>query len=184
MQLKRSANHKLNNASAASSRLVEAEAEASRNLEAWQRNAADFANYRRRVSEERQQHLAQGNAALVENLLPVLDDFERSRAQADRPPAWSEGIDLIERKLRSTLEAAGLSEIETVGRSFDPLFHEAVTHEPSDTHRDGEVIGQVRAGYCFKGRVLRPAMVRVAKATGEQFAESNHEQDQEIERED
>lgn len=183
MHLKRSLNHN-RNTSPASSRLAEAKAEAARNLEAWQRNAADFANYRRRVGEERQQYLAQANAELVKNLLPVLDDFERSRAQADRPPAWGDGIDLIERKLRNALEVAGLSEIKAIGHSFDPTFHEAVTHEPSDAHFEGEVIGQIRAGYCFNGRVLRPAMVRVAKATGEQFAENNDEQDQEIEKED
>jgi len=147
--------------------LQEARAEAEANLHAWQRATADFANYRRRINAERHTQMQQASADLVERLLPVLDDLERAGEDDHSPSPWRQGLHLIERKLRAVLAEVGVSEIEATG-SFDPEMHEAITHDESDAHQEGQIIEQIRSGYRLGDRVLRPSMVRVAKAVNQE----------------
>jgi molecular chaperone GrpE len=131
----------------------------------WQRAAADLANMRRRHEQERQEYMKQANAMLIAELLPVLDSFDR--ALASMPPelrelTWIDGIVLVERQLRMVLERAGLQPIAAEGQPFNPSEHEALLHEESDKPED-TVIGELQKGYKLYDRVLRPALVKVAK---------------------
>jgi len=141
---------------------------AKHNLDSWKRAAADHENYRKRVEKEQAELLRFGHAALITQLLPVLDDLERAFQTI---PAglngftWIEGLALIDRKLRVVLESQGLREIEAAGKPFDPLVHEAVLQEESKTHPDGQVIAALQKGYKLHDRVLRPAIVKVARNT-------------------
>jgi molecular chaperone GrpE len=134
------------------------------NLRALQRSAADFANYRRRVDEEREGLSQFTNALLISKLLSVLDDFDRAlqNVPAETHEGWVDGVRLVERKLRSLLEAEGVTEIEALGTQFDPNLHEAVVHEETADHPDNQVIGELQRGYRLRDRVLRPSLVRVA----------------------
>ena len=131
----------------------------------WQRSAADFSNYRRRTEEERRAMAQLSNAALIGRLLAVLDDFDRAldNVPADAHESWVEGVRLVERKLRSVLEAEGVAPIEAVGQPFDPNLHEAVVHEETNEYPDNHVIDEVQRGYRLHERVIRPSLVRVAK---------------------
>jgi molecular chaperone GrpE len=138
--------------------------QADENLRSWQRAAADFSNYRRRMDDEREGLSQFSNALLISKLLAVLDDFDR--ALENVPPeiheGWVDGVRLVERKLRSLLEAEGVTQIEALGEPFDPNLHEAVVYEETADHPDNQVIGELQHGYRLRDRVLRPALVRVA----------------------
>ncbi|MEE8389280.1 MAG: nucleotide exchange factor GrpE [Anaerolineae bacterium] len=147
--------------------LEEAEAKAAEYLDGWQRTRAEFSNYKKRQEADRAQMMTFANAILLRKLLPVLDDFER--AMATMPTnlsqvTWIEGISLIKHKLDAVLESESVKSVETEGQVFDPRYHEAVTHEELEGYEDGQVIGEVQRGYILGERVLRPALVRVAKA--------------------
>lgn len=144
--------------------LAEAKAQSEEHRYHWQRSAADFANYKRRTDEERAQLGQFSTALLIGRLLGVLDDFDRAleNVPAEAHDAWIEGVKLVERKLRSVLEAEGVTPIEAVGQPFDPNLHEAVAHEETTDHPDNEVIGEVQRGYRLHDRVIRPSLVRVA----------------------
>ena len=133
-------------------------------LRGLQRTAADFANYRRRVDEDREGLSQFSNALLISKLLSVLDDFDRALETVPEGTneAWVDGVRLVERKLRGLLEAEGVREIEALGQPFDPNFHEAVVHEETADHPDNQVIGELQRGYRLGDRVLRPSLVRVA----------------------
>lgn len=136
------------------------------------RKTAEFDNYRRRVERERREQADQGIADLIEELLLVLDDFElaltadSAKHQAARPTdsAYRKGVDLIHTKLQDLLRKRGVKPLVALGADFDPNLHQAVSHEVSPEHREGEVIGEMRRGYMMGDRLLRPAMVKVAKA--------------------
>lgn len=133
----------------------------------WQRSAADFQNYKRRVEEERAEAGRLANAALIINLLPIMDDLERALATVDSHLAgltWVDGIRLIHRKFQAALEMFGVHEIEADGRMFDPSQHEAVSQGPGD---EGKVIAVIQKGYRLGDRVIRPAMVVVGSGEGE-----------------
>ena len=144
--------------------LDETREQSDEHLRGMQRAAADFANYRRRIDEERAGLSQFSNALLIGKLLAVLDDFDRALETV--PPgtneAWVDGIRLVERKLRALLEAEGVTEIEALGQPFDPNFHEAVVHEETAEYPDNQVIGELQRGYRLRDRVLRPSLVRVA----------------------
>jgi len=131
------------------------------------RTAAEFDNYRKRVDRERRELAEAASVDLIRDLLPLVDDLERAlqvEATSEEAEAYRRGFEIIYRQLLEVLRKRGVTPIEAVGRPFDPQYHEAVVHEPSATHADGEVIGEVRRGYMIGERLLRPAMVRVAKA--------------------
>jgi molecular chaperone GrpE len=133
------------------------------NLGSWQRAAADFQNYKRRVEQEREEMARLSNAALIFNLLPLIDDLQRALDSVDARLAgmtWLEGVRLIERKFQALLEMNSVTEIEADGQTFDPNVHEAVTFGPGE---ENKVIAVVQKGYRLGNRVLRPAMVVVGK---------------------
>ena len=146
--------------------LAEAEKKSEEYLDQWRRAAADLANYRKRVEKERAEFSRYANAALITRILPILDDFQRAFQTIPSnllSLTWMDGVALIYRRLQAILEAEGLTLMETEGQSFDPLVHEAVTYEESEEHEEGQIIGEVQRGYKLGDRVLRPALVRVAK---------------------
>lgn len=132
----------------------------------WLRKSAEFDNYRKRVDRERREQADQAVADLLEELLLVVDDFDRALTiDADEGSAgYRKGVELIHAKLNDILRKRGVRPIETLGTDFDPNLHQAVIHEASPDHREGEVIGELRRGYVIGDRLLRPAMVKVAKA--------------------
>lgn len=146
--------------------LEAAQRRAEENLKNWQRTQADFINYRRRQEQEQSERVKQAGAGLMRDLLPVLDDLER--AFATLPPAlygltWIEGLVLIDRKLRATLERHGLTPIEAFGKPFDPFEHEAVLREEGEPSDQTVVVAELQRGYRLHDRVLRPTMVKVGR---------------------
>ena len=134
-------------------------------LDQLQRTTAEFVNYKKRSERDQAEFRKNSNATLLRNLLPVLDDMDRAFGELPdelKGLPWTEGMSLIHRKLHSIFDHEGVQEIETVGHRFDPAFHEAVTHEPSDTVPEGIIIGEVQKGYRLNDRVLRVAAVRVS----------------------
>lgn len=139
---------------------------AERYLASWQRAQADFVNYKRRVEAERSDASRMATAALIINLIPVIDDLERALQNVDATLAgltWVDGIRLVERKFRGVLEAAGVAEIAAEGHDFDPNIHEAVMYGEGP---EGKVIHEVQRGYRLGDRVVRPAVVVVGKGAG------------------
>jgi molecular chaperone GrpE len=131
-----------------------------------QRMAADFANYRKRNDAERAEFAKFAKADLITKLLDVLDGYDRALASMPedvKGQPWVEGMWLVERKLRQILEAEGLEPIDSLGKPFDPYIHEAVAHVESDKP-EGTVIEEFQKAYRLHDRVIRPALVSVAKA--------------------
>tara|TARA_B100001167_G_C16731531_1_gene286228 strand:- start:15 stop:662 length:648 start_codon:yes stop_codon:yes gene_type:complete len=136
-------------------------------LDQLQRKIAEFDNYKKRTQGERQQQSERATIQLITEILPVLDDFERALETAtdtEQPDAYRTGIEQIHQKLTELLKKRGVTPIETVGKPFDPNFHEAVVHEESDAHQEGEIIEEFRRGYMLGSDLLRASMVKVAKA--------------------
>jgi len=143
--------------------LAQAVAKSEENLAGWQRAQADLANYRKKVEQERKELNESACSALILRLLPVLDDFERAESsipEGSKDLPWVEGIRLIERSLRQTLEKEGLTPIKAEGEPFDPCLHEAVSCCPG---KEGIVIKEVKKGYTINKRLLRPACVIVGE---------------------
>jgi molecular chaperone GrpE len=132
----------------------------------WLRKSAEFDNYRKRIERERREQGEQAVHDMLQQLLLVLDDFDRALTvdAGEGGAAYRKGVELIHAKLFDVLRKYGVKPFESVGADFDPNLHQAVTHEESDEHRDGEVIAELRKGYMIGDRLLRPAMVKVAKA--------------------
>jgi molecular chaperone GrpE len=129
------------------------------------RKSAEFDNYRKRVERERREQADQTMTSLLGSLLLVVDDFELAlAAQSADVPAYRKGVELIHAKLLDLLRTYDVRPIDALGADFDPKIHEAVSVEESPSHRGGEVIGEMRRGYMIGDRLLRPAMVKVAKA--------------------
>lgn len=147
--------------------LEEAKAEAEEYLDGWRRAQAEFSNYKKRQRAEQAKIRELANANLLHKLLPILDDFDRAivtMPEGIQKLSWSQGLLMIRQKLEAILESEGVEPIETGGEAFDPYYHEAVTHEEAEGYEEGEIIGEVQKGYVLGDRVLRPALVRVAKA--------------------
>ncbi|HSV84984.1 MAG TPA: nucleotide exchange factor GrpE [Levilinea sp.] len=140
--------------------------QASQNLEGWQRERAEFSNYKKRIERE-QSHMAQIlTAEVVRKYLIVVDDLERAlkaRPAEGEGAAWAQGIELIYRKMQNILEAEGVVCIEAENGIFNPTIHEAISHEESPDHESGEIIEIVQKGYKIGERIIRPALVRVAR---------------------
>jgi molecular chaperone GrpE len=130
------------------------------------RTQAEFDNFRKRQRRENQQMVEQANKAIIEGLLPVIDNFDRAMATpGDSVESLLAGLEMVHRQLRDNLQRDGLERIGEVGEPFDPNRHEAVaTGEPTDTVADNQVLDVLQPGYTLKGRLIRPAMVRVARA--------------------
>jgi molecular chaperone GrpE len=130
------------------------------------RKSAEFDNYRKRVERERRAQADQAVTDLLQELLLVVDDFDLALTvdADDGASAYRKGVELIHAKLHDLLRKYNVRPIDAVGADFDPNLHQAVVHEASPGHRDGEIIGELRAGYMMGDRLLRPAMVKVAKS--------------------
>ncbi|MFC1864374.1 nucleotide exchange factor GrpE [Chloroflexota bacterium] len=155
--------------------LAEEKEKAESYLANWQRAQADFINYKRRSEQDKEELSKFANSVFMLSLLPVLDDLERAFASIPLNPtevSWVEGIRLIERKLRASLEAQGLSPIEAAGEPFDPYLHEAVRQ---DKGKEGIVIEEVQKGYNLHDRVIRPSKVVVGNGEVEETAEAETE---------
>jgi molecular chaperone GrpE len=145
------------------SQLEAAEARADEYKDSWARSQAEFQNYKKRVERDNEMMYAGMKGDIIKKVLPVLDDLERAMLNRPVEDAWASGIDLIVRKLQSILEVEGVIRIEAAGTTFDPNFHEAISHEAADGFESGQVIEVVQNGYRLGDRVIRPAMVRVAQ---------------------
>jgi molecular chaperone GrpE len=135
-------------------------------LAGLQRERAEFSNYRRRTTEEREQMLGLAGEDLIRKVIAIADDFDL--AIDNRPPelarhGWVEGVAAIDRKLRALLESEGVSPVEaTAGTPFDPREHEAIANVPGTGRKEGEIVDVVRRGYKLRDKVIRPALVAVA----------------------
>jgi molecular chaperone GrpE len=150
------------------SELDQALAKANDYLTGWQRERAEFINYKKRIEREQSQggQNAFGNA--IRRYLDIADDLARALKDKNRPSEgngaiWAEGIDLIHRKMVAAFEADGVKMIDAKGKFFDPNMHEAISHEDSPDHESGQIIDVVQPGYILGERVIRPARVRVAR---------------------
>jgi molecular chaperone GrpE len=129
------------------------------------RVTADFENFRKRIDRERREQFERAASDLLTDILPVLDDLERAlAAEIQEGEVYRRGVEIIHKQLIDLMAKRGVSPIEALGTDFDPNVHQAVTLETSPTHRDGEVIEELRRGYMLRDRLLRAAMVKVAKA--------------------
>lgn len=146
--------------------LEETRAKAKEYSEGWQRERADFANYKRRIERD-QQLLSQAiTGEIVKKYLLVLDDMDRAmkmRPEEGDLRVWSGGIELIYRKLQNILDAENIKRIPAEEQEFDPTCHEAISYEENPDHTSGQIIAVVQEGYTLGDRVLRPARVRVAR---------------------
>ena len=146
--------------------LTAAQAKADDLLDKLQRTAAEFQNSRRRQEKQLADEIDRASTHLIQRLLPSIDDldlaFQNVPVEVEQNGGpWLEGLRQIQKKLTQLLEERGVTAIAKEG-AFDPMRHEAVSSEPSETVESGQIIQTLRTGYEYKGRVLRPALVRVA----------------------
>lgn len=146
--------------------LEKSRSQAASYFEGWQRERADFVNYKKRIDRDSAQVYQNSLVSVLKKYLVILDDLDRAlktRPTVGEGVAWSDGIELILRKLTNLLENEGVSRMETGNDVFDPNRHEAVTYEDSPAHQSGQIIEIIQPGYLLGDRVIRPAQVRVAK---------------------
>jgi molecular chaperone GrpE len=133
------------------------------------RSQADFENYKKRSAREKEDAIKYANTALLDRLLPIIDNFDlglsAARGEGEASPIYA-GMSLVLKQLTDFLADSGLQPIEAVGEKFDPNLHEAIAHQPSADVPEGSVILQTRRGYRFKDRLLRPSSVVVSSGTG------------------
>ncbi len=146
-------------------------AKADENWDRLLRTAADFENFKKRAAREKQEAIKFANEALLEKLMPVLDNFDSAlnatqNVPADGAQSLQTGLNMINQQLKSALTQAGLEEVDATGQTFDPNLHEAVSQRETTEVPEGQVVQQLRKGYKLKERLLRPASVIVAKAPG------------------
>ena len=129
------------------------------------RTQADFENYRKRAIREKEDAIKYANAALIERLIPVIDNFEFGiqAARAEGSQAVLVGLEMVAKQFQEFLTSVGVETVDAEGKAFDPNLHEAVGHEASDTVPEGAVIRQLRKGYKLRDRLVRPANVFVSK---------------------
>ncbi len=128
-----------------------------------QRSKADFANYRRRVTEEKFGLCRKYKKEVIIEILPVLDNFERALDSCEEKDEFYQGIEMIHKQITSVLEQEGVGRIATEEEEFDPEYHEAVEQVETDEYESGTIIEEMQKGYTFQDEVLRPALVKVAK---------------------
>lgn len=147
------------------SRLAELAKQAEEHQQRYLRAQADFDNFRRRTAKEKEELAQYASMKLIDQLVPIVDNFERALAAATSNNDYdslAKGVDMIFRQLSQTLEAEGLKAIVAVGEPFNPEFHQAIMQVESDEYEEGIVVEEVQKGYMLKEKVLRPAMVKVS----------------------
>jgi molecular chaperone GrpE len=154
--------------------LAEARAEAARFKEQWVRTAADFDNFRKRSRRDTEDARKTGKEELLKDLLPVFDNLERAMQSAQRATevkAVTDGLSMVQKQFNDILGRVGILRVPTVGKAFDPSVHEAIQQVETSEHEPGVIVAEVQPGYIQGERLIRAAMVVVAKPKGE--AESN-----------
>jgi len=157
--------------------LVEEKEKAEKYLANWQRSQADLENYIKRAEQEKLEIVEFANRMLILDLLPILDDFEKALASVPvelDEQNWTKGIKLVYNKLKAVLETQGLAEIKAKGE-FDPYFHEAAGQVGGE---EGIIIEEIRKGYMFKGKLLRPSMVMIGQGKNNRTQEESLEEKQ------
>jgi molecular chaperone GrpE len=148
------------------SELAETQSKANEYLDGWQRSRAEFANYKKRIEREQAEIYQRTAGSIIKRYLDVLDDLDlalKNRPTQGDGQVWSNGIELIYRKLLNILESEGVVLMKVAGEPFDPNFHEAISMEPDDTVPSGHISEVLKQGYLLGDKVLRPALVRVAQ---------------------
>lgn len=146
--------------------LEKAQKQVCENLDGWQRERAEFSNYKKRIERDQAQMTQMITGSVIKKYLAIVDDMDlamKNRPTKGDGAGWAEGIELIERKLQTILDSEGIERINQNKIQFDPNLHEAISHEENPEFESGEVIEVVRQGYKLGDRILRPAMVRVAR---------------------
>src|SRR5882724_328055 len=148
--------------------LKERAAKADEHWERLLRTTADFDNFKKRAAREKQDAIRDANESLLQKLIPILDNLEMAQsatqaAQTDAAQSLQTGVNMIHQQLKNALSEAGLEELDATGKTFDPNFHEAVSQQETNDLPEGQVVQQLRKGYKFRERLLRPASVVVAK---------------------
>ncbi|HEX8917881.1 MAG TPA: nucleotide exchange factor GrpE [Chloroflexota bacterium] len=150
----------------------------------WQRAAADLVNLRRRTEQEREEQEKFAGMLMVQELLPVLDNFQRALTTIPgnlQMLTWIQGVMLIERHFSAILERRGLSAIDATGQQFNAYFHEAISERETDEAAPGNVLQEYQRGYTMHGRVIRPTLVEVAKAPSETPPQAQPQSDEAVE---
>ncbi len=147
-------------------------AKAEENWERLLRTTADFENFKKRAARERTEAAQSASVALLQKLIPILDNFEMAltaaqTAQGEKLASLQAGVAMIHQQFKNVLLETGLEEVDAAGQPFDPAFHEAVSEQESSDVPEGHVLQQLRKGYKLKERLLRPATVVVAKKPAE-----------------
>ncbi len=153
-------------ASGAADPLTQAQAEAARHKDAWLRSAADFDNFRKRTRRELDEARRTGREEVLRALLPVFDNLDRaiqSSVRSSDVKAIVDGLSMVHRQFVDALGREGITKVPTVGKAFDPSIHEAIQQVDTDEHAPGTVIAEVQSGYSQGDRLLRAAMVVVAR---------------------
>jgi molecular chaperone GrpE len=132
------------------------------------RRQADFENYRKRIEKERAEDSKRATARVVESLIPIVDGFEHALAahKEDEYAGYRKGFELIYKQLLDNLARLGVERVEPLGKPFDPHTHQAMDRTETTEHDDGTILEVFQPAYIYNGRVLRPAMVRVAVHSG------------------
>jgi molecular chaperone GrpE len=144
-------------------------AKAAEYLDRYKRTQAEFVNYQARMRREREETAKYAAEPLLRELLPVMDDLQRLISASAGAPALLEGVRITERELLRVLSKAGVKPVETAGKKFDPQYHEAAEMVDAPAGKSaGDIIDEVRKGYTLHDRVLRPAHVKVARASESQ----------------
>ncbi len=155
--------------------LAQAKEEGRQNYERYLRTVADWENYRRRVTREKEELRVHAISGLLEDFLPVLDNLELGlKTAANHPEAENvaQGFSMVADQIRSTLQRNGVTEINPAGESFDPHVHESLNHQPHDEIPEGHVVQVIRKGYSLNGRLLRPASVVVSSGLAAETGEA------------
>lgn len=146
-------------------KIAELESELAEMKDKYLRLAADFDNFKKRARQEQLETIQHASTELIARLLPVLDDMHNvlGHKPAGVDDSWVKGLELSVRKLEEALGMHGLQPIESIGARFDPKMHEAVGHEESSEHPEDTVVSELRRGYRIRDRVVRPALVKLAR---------------------
>lgn len=126
------------------------------------RRQAEFENFRKRTERERSEYLQYAGMEIVKDLLPIVDDFERALKAEPSSAEYARGVEMIHHRMAEVLKKVGLKPIETAGAQFDPHVHQAIERVETKDAEDGTILGEFQRGYHFKGKLLRPSMVKVA----------------------
>jgi molecular chaperone GrpE len=146
-------------------KIAELESAAAESKDRYLRLGADFENFKKRARQDQVDTIQHASAELINRLLPGLDDLHKALEHKPKgvDPSWLKGVELSVRKLEEALGAHGLEPIDSVGTRFDPKLHEAVGHEESREHPEDTVVAELRRGYRIRDRVVRPALVKLAR---------------------